>query len=326
MTPLRLGIIGTNFISDRLAEAAALTDSVRITAVISRQQKTADTFAARHGIPHAYGDFTAALASGTFDALYVATPNYTHRDITLAALGAGYHVLCEKIIADSTADFLAMRQAAERAGLVLLEAMRPDFDPAVSALEAALPFVGRLRRVSLEYCQYSSRYGAFLRGEVLPAFDPSIGNSALADIGIYPLHLAVRLFGAPADVHAADIRLDNGFSGMGTLTMTYPGGDKLVSVTYSKITESVSPSVFEGENGSLTLDKINAPTEIRLLRRGAGPQTVYAGNPGNNMIYELDAFAAMVRGELSPAPYLDVTEATMRVYDACAPCRNVENK
>ena len=74
-------------------------------------------------------------------------------------------------------------------------------------------------------------------------------------------------------------------------------------------------NVIEGENGSLTFDKLNAPTEIKLKMRGEEWQTLDYTPIENNMVYEIDAFADMVGGVLSSLPFITATECAMRVVD-----------
>ncbi len=312
---LRFAVIGTNFISDRFVDAVSKTDGVCVSAVLSRTMAHADAFADKYGIENRFDNLMGALSLDCFDALYIATPNYTHKEIAIAALKAGKHVLCEKIIADSTADFLEMKAAAQAKGLVLLEAMRPDFDPAYDVLRAAMKKLGKIRRVSFEYDQYSSRYDAFRRGEVLPAFDSAIGNNALADIGIYPLHMALSLFGKPKDVLALPLTLSNGFHAAGSILMHTGDLQTTVSVTYSKITSSVTPSVIEGEDGALTFAPVNAPTFVTFTPRGGAPEVLYSSDVSNNMIYEVAAFRDMVNGKRDASAFLTVTEETLQVYD-----------
>ena len=313
MSRVRIAVVGTNFISDRFAEAASLSGKAEVSAVYSRKLDTGAAFAAKHGIKKVYDSYEKMLADSEIDAVYIASPHIAHAEQTVAALNAGKHVLCEKMIAADLEGFLFQKAAMQRSGKVLLEAMRPDFDPALEIIKAALPRLGKIRRVHLEYCQYSSRYDRFLAGEVLNAFNPKMKNTALADIGIYPLHICVLLFGAPDRIGGESVFLSNGFEGMGVITMGY--GDMLAEIVYSKITESVNPSVIEGENGSLTFDKLNAPTEIKLKMRGEEWQTLDYTPIENNMVYEIDAFADMVGGVLSFSPYFEATEDAMRVVD-----------
>ena len=311
---MRLGIIGTNFISDRLAHAAGLTYGVEIVAVYSRKRDTGTAFAQKYpSITEVFDDLDTFLSSN-IDAVYVASPIVAHAEQTLRALEQGKHVLCEKMMAHTLSAFLDMRRAAERHGRVLLEAMRPAHDPLIDTVRNSLPRIGKIRRASLEFCQYSSRYDKFKAGIVENAFNPKIKNSALSDIGIYPLYLAMSLFGEPESLDSRSVILDNGFEGEGVLTLTYP--DKLVSVTYSKIFGGTLPSVIEGECGSIVINKISAPTEITLNLRGKSPEVIGQAETEGNMCYEISAFRDMCEGKLDHKPYLEVTELQQKVVEA----------
>jgi len=314
---MRFAVIGTNFISDRFAEAVRLASidgyDVKIGAVYSRKSDTGNTFAMRHGIAQVYTDYDAMLKDGNIDAVYVASPTLLHAEHSIKAMLSGYDVLCEKMMAHTLEAFYDMKNTAIGTGRVLIEAMRPDFDPALEVIKAALPSLGKLRRAHLEYCQYSSRYDRFLKGELTNAFNPLMYNSALADIGIYPLHLCVSLFGEPENLTARSVFLHNGFEGEGSILMSYP--EMVATVTYSKITESVNPSVIEGEYGALTIDKINAPTKITLHIRGDEPIELPYTPPKNNMKEEIIAFIGIVK-ERNSEKYLTLTESVQKCVDA----------
>ena len=309
---LKIGIIGTNFISDRFCEAADLVNGVSVSAVYSRAAESGEAFIKKHNIDRAYHVFSDFLGSD-IDAVYVASPNFMHKEQTVAALRAGKHVLCEKMMANNRADVLEMINAARETDRVLLEAMRPDFDKSYEVVLSALPRLGRIRRAHLEFCQYSSRYDRFKAGELTNAFDPAIGNSALADIGIYPLHFAISLFGEPTEITASAVLLENGFEGMGALTMNY--GDMFAEIVYSKITDSRTPSVIEGELGSLIIDKISAPTRLTLLMRDGREEVLDFTPAKNNMVYEIEAFCRMIAGKDSPDKYLGFTLASVSLVN-----------
>ncbi len=310
---MKIAIVGTNFISDSFIEAAGQVPDVEVTAVYSRREETGGIFAEKHGIKNVFTDYSKMLSDSSLDAVYIASPNICHAEQAAEAMKHGKHVLCEKMMATGLDEFLYMKRTAKETGRVLLEAMRPAHDPAYLIVRDALPRLGKLRRASLEYCQYSSRYDRFKAGILTNAFDPKMKNSALADIGIYPLHTALSLFGMPSTVDSSSVFLENGFEGAGVITLSYP--DMLVTVTYSKITDSTLPSVIEGECGSLTIDKISAPTEIVLRRKGEAPERLGLTAVKNNMIYEIKAFRDMCLGSLDYLPYLLATENAHRVVD-----------
>ena len=310
---LKIGIIGTNFISDRLASAAAESQSTCIHSVYSRTEERGRAFCTSHGIGTLYTNFELFLNSD-IDAVYVASPNMAHCAQTLEALAHGKHVLCEKPISSNLSEYRQMRMAAESRGLVLLEAMRPAFDPALSAIKAGLELIGIPRRAALEFCQYSSRYDKFKAGEVMRTFCPEYSNAAVMDIGVYPLFLCLRLFGYPTgDIRSSSVFLENGFEGAGEIILPYGGMNAVIS--YSKISDSVNPSVISGENGSLIIDKISAPTKIVFKSRGGEEKPIPFEYRENNMVFELEEFARLVRSREICHIHADFSELEMKLLD-----------
>ncbi len=310
MKKVRFGIIGTNFISDMFVSAVRNTDSAEAYAVYSRTEEKGAEFAGKHGIPKHFTSLDEMLNS-EIDALYVASPTFLHCEHTLAALNSGKHVLCEKMIAVSYAEFEKMRSCAEEKRLVLIEAMRPDFDDLLTRVAALLPSIGQIREISLEYRQYSSRYDKFKHGIIENAFNPELKNSALADIGIYPLHFAIGLFGEPISLGSKSEFLENGFEASGELMLSYP--EFKVKISYSKTYEGENISYIYGSDGYIAFDKINAPTRLTLHIYG-DEETVFTPRC-ENMALELQAFVKAVCGESDYTHLLDVSAGTMRTVD-----------
>ena len=89
-----------------------------------------------------------------------ASPNSFHAAQSIMLLTGKKHVLCEKPAASNAWEWSAMVRAAEKNGVVVLEAMRPVFHPGFQAIKDCLPRLGTLRRATFIYCQYSSRYAS----------------------------------------------------------------------------------------------------------------------------------------------------------------------
>ena len=297
---MTFGIIGTNFISDAFVAALPFADA-RAAAVFSRRKETGDAFAKKHHIPHVFDDIEDFLSSDTFDAVYVASPNACHEEQAIRALAHGKHVLCEKPVAPSLDGFLRMQAAAKENGCVLMEAMRPHHDKMWQKVKELLPLIGEVRGGHFEYCQYSSRYGRYLAGEYTNTFDPALSNAAMLDIGIYPIAMAVWLFGTPRGVTGKSLLLENGFEGAGHAVLDF--GTHTLSVSYSKVADSVLPSSLLGEKGAITVDKISSPTRIELFLK-TGEKTEFLlpkTEAPSNMYEEVLAFrTAVERKDLSP--------------------------
>ncbi|MFB5759481.1 Gfo/Idh/MocA family protein [Paenibacillus medicaginis] len=81
-------------------------------------KERAEEAAAQYGAEGAkvYDDYNEMLKDGGFDVVHVCTPNDSHSEITVAALEAGNHVMCEKPMAKTTAQAREMLEAAKRTG------------------------------------------------------------------------------------------------------------------------------------------------------------------------------------------------------------------
>lgn len=320
MKPLRLGIVGTGKISAQLCDALQHTHAFIPAALLTRSAERGTAFAGENGILSVFTDEATFLASD-IDAVYIATPNRLHAEGAIAAMRAGKHVLCEKPIATCEADLSRMYATSDACGTVLLEAMRPLHDPFFGILQQNLPRVGRVRQAKLVYCQYSSRYDAFLRGDTPRAFDPAYHNAALLDIGVYPAAIAAALFGRPRSVSASSVFLAGGFEGCGEAILHY--GNFTVTLTYSKITEAASPSVIYGECGALTFDKPNAPRDLYFHARGKDAEPLPHLPQENNMTHELLAFAELILRKETAHPFREISFTELFILDEIRRCAGI---
>ena len=313
MSKLKLGIIGSNFVSDWLCEATRLTEDFELRAVFSRTAEKGNAFAEKQSIGKVYTDFEQFLSSD-IDAVYIASPNFAHAAQAVAAAEHGKHVLCEKPVSSNLAEYRAMRRAANEHKVVLLEAMRPAFDPALEAVKRLLPKIGRIRRASFEFCQYSSRYDKYREGEILQAFKSEFSNAAVMDIGVYPIHFCLRLFGRPTgQVWSKSVILENGFEGSGEILLPYEGMTAVIS--YAKTFDSATPSIISGEDGSILIDKMSAPRKITLVPRKGEAEDIPFDFRENNMVFELSEFARLIRTGSFVNEHEEFSEMELRLLD-----------
>ena len=117
---LKIGIIGCGGIANgkHMPSLAQLDDKVEMVAFCDLIEERAADAAKKYGTPDAkvYTDYKELLADGSIDVVHVCTPNRSHSFITVDALEAGKHVMCEKPMAKTYADAVAMLEAAKRTG------------------------------------------------------------------------------------------------------------------------------------------------------------------------------------------------------------------
>ena len=310
---MNFGIVGTNFISDAFVEASNASESAKAVAVYSRKEETGLEFAKKNGVSKVYTSYDEMLTDADIEAVYIASPTMCHLEHAKKAIECGKAVLCEKMITASLDEFYELKACVSSHGGILIEAMRPDFDLLISALRNELSDSGKVTDAYFEFRQYSRRYDKFKEGIVMNAFDPSMKNSALADIGIYPLHLCVSLFGEPLSVTSEAEFLHNGFMADGVSTLHYDGFD--AKVVYSKIVEGENVSIIRTERKELILNKVSEPISLTVRSE---EEKVYEKPEGDsNMANEVSEFVRIVteRDTAKANRLLSVTEATMKTVD-----------
>ncbi|SDZ64716.1 Predicted dehydrogenase [Evansella caseinilytica] len=129
MNKLKVGVIGCGSIAKyRHLPEYAQNQQTEIAAVCDIVKERVDAFAEQYGAK-AYTSYEELLADPAIDAVSVCTPNYLHAPVSIAALQAGKHVLCEKPMATSKEEAEAMVAAAEASGKKLMIAHNQRFVP-----------------------------------------------------------------------------------------------------------------------------------------------------------------------------------------------------
>lgn len=123
MAKIKIGFIGCGGIAfgKHLPGMEQQTEKVDLAAFCDLIPERAEKAAKEYGTPDAkvYTDYHDLLSDASIDAVHVLTPNIAHCEITVAALEAGKHVLCEKPMAATEADAKRMLEARDRTGKML---------------------------------------------------------------------------------------------------------------------------------------------------------------------------------------------------------------
>lgn len=310
---INFGVIGTNVITERFLEAGKDAEGFCLRGVYSRSREKAVDFARKHGADLAFDSLEDMASCKEIDAVYVASPNSLHASQSIQMLKGGKHVLCEKSIASNQREFEEMKKAALENRRILLEAMRSVYSPGFQAIRENLHKLGKIRRVSFQYCQYSRRYDNFKKGIIENAFNPALSNGALMDIGVYCVHPLVSLFGKPEKVISSSLKLSNGIDGAGTILAEYP--DFQGELLYSKITDSRVPSQIQGEEGSMVIREIPDPQEVVLYYRDGRTETLEIPRTENNMVYEIREFLRLIREKRYSHEYLENSQMEIELMD-----------
>lgn len=350
---LRIATIGTSMITDDFIQVVNANDQAAFVGTLSRDANRGAAFTAERGGERNFTSLDELAAAADVDAVYIGSPNALHYEQALACIAGGKHVIVEKPFCATEAQALEVFRTAEAAGVVALEAMRPLHDPAFHAIEDALGEIAPIRRASLRFGKYSSRYNEILAGRATNIFDCNMASGSLMDIGVYTVEPMVEIFGMPSGLTSMTTLLDpttrqltNGpIDGCGSILAGYGGGRISVELAHSKITNDLLPSQIEGERGTIQIDHLSTPRNVRIDYRGdvvRGSATEAPREQGGNgrvldlpkssntMEYELTDFITAIGGidnvkeEIWETPagrhelghYRDVTLVSLRIMDA----------
>lgn len=310
---IRFATIGTNFIVDRFIEATKECEGLEYGAVYSRKEATAKIFANKYGVKQCYTDLESLAKDETIDAIYIASPNSCHQEQAVMMMEHGKHVLCEKPICSNQRELEVMLKVAKANHVVLLEAIRVVFDPGFFCIQENLHKLGNIRRASFTFCRTSSRYDNYKKGIIENAFDPTLSNGALMDIGVYCVHPLVKLFGKPKKIQASAIFLDNGIDGSGTILATYEGMQ--AELLYSKIATGILPSEIQGEDATMLIERIQDPRKVSIHYVDGTIENLEIEDPNGNMKYEVREWARLIRNQENAKVHNQYSRLQMELMD-----------
>jgi predicted dehydrogenase len=170
----------------------------RMAAICGRDASAVAAAAERLGWPATETDWKRLVERDDVDLVDVCTPNSSHAEISIAALEAGKHVLCEKPLASTVDEARAMAEAASRAAASGVRAMVGFNFRRVPAVALARELIAAGRLGTIRHVR-----GAYLASHVLDPEFPLLwrlqaedaGSGALGDLAAHAIDLAQHLAG-----------------------------------------------------------------------------------------------------------------------------------
>jgi len=319
MRKTRWGILSTAAIgTKKVIPGMQRSRTGDVVAIASRDLARAQAAAAELGIPKAYGSYAELLADPDIDAVYNPVPNHLHVSLTLEAVAAGKHVLCEKPIGLSAAD--AERLLALPKDRHVMEAFMVRFHPQwLAARQAARS--GELGEVRAIQCffSYFNDDPTNIRNVL------EIGGGGLMDIGCYPIVAARFIFEAEPERVIALIDRDttSGVDRLASAILDFGAGRRCEFTVSTQLTPFQRVEIVGTKKRFEIVIPFNAPQgeAVRTLvddgsKLGDASAIAAMTDPVDQYAEQADAFAAAVRGE-TPLPYgpADAVQ-NMRIIDA----------
>jgi predicted dehydrogenase len=256
-TKIRYAIVGLGDIAQEdMMPGVKHTGNSVITALVTSDATKATELGEKYDVEatYTYEEFEQALRSGTFDAIYLATPNWRHAEFIVPALKAGIHVLTEKPLEVSTEKCEEILEVAKTSTAKLMVAYRLHFEPStldtISKIRSGM--VGRVHLFASTFTQMVDPknhrvHSGELAGPVL-------------DMGPYPVNAARYIFeDEPTEVVSA---VETRHPGLGfdedvmdtiAVTLRFPG-ERLAQFNLSYYANPVDSFVAVGPKGAIELN------------------------------------------------------------------------
>jgi predicted dehydrogenase len=329
---VRIGIVGSGGIT-RYAHIPGYKaqKGVEIVAVCDVVLDRATEIAREFGIPRCYGSYQELLENEKLDAVSVCTPNVSHHEVTIAALQAGLHVLCEKPMAMNLCEAQEMAAAARRAGKVLQIGLHWRFTGEAQALKR---FIDAGEMGDIYYGEATCMRRRGIPGWGVFTQKALQGGGALIDIGVHTLDHTMWLMGNPRPVAVSGLtyaafgkRSDVVTSwapwdpatfdvdDMGVALVRFEGGASLIlrASWAANIDKAFEETRLLGAHGGAYMPPLRIFKEMHGSLVDISPASIPAEKPHTA---EIAHFIACVRGECACAVELDSVLQTQAVLDA----------
>ena len=246
---MKLGIIGSGMIVQEFLPSLVRLEGLEIIGIQGTKKSIdkVEEICGKYGIPKFTDDFDELCKFG-IDTVYIAVPNFLHFEYCKKALEKGLNVIVEKPMTTNYRQAKELSDLAKEKKLFLFEAITTLYFENYKKIKDWIGKIGDVKLVQSQYSQYSSRYDAFKRGEVLPVFDPEKAGGALMDLGLYNLHYVLGLFGKPENVkYYANIERNIDTSGI--LMIEYKNFNAMC--VCAKDSEGKRIGVIQGSEGKI---------------------------------------------------------------------------
>ena len=185
---VRVGIIGTSWWTEMMYLPSLRSHrQAEIVAICGRDRGRAEELAKSNSIPQVFTDYRQLIGSTKLDAVVIATPDDLHFPMTMDALDAGLHVLCEKPIANNSGDARQMQEKARAAGVKNMVLFTWRWQPHWQHLKRLVDegYIGRCHQARFAFDGGQARHDGYTW-----RIDGARSNGMVGDLGSHMIDFA----------------------------------------------------------------------------------------------------------------------------------------
>ncbi len=296
---LKLGIIGTGWISSSFVEAAHLTKKYSLEAVYSRNLESAVSFTEDFDDVELYDDLDDFFKHD-LDIVYIASPNAIHFEQAKAAILAGKNIIVEKPAFSNPRELTEIIRLSDENNVLFFEAARNIHEKSFETINLFLADK-KIVGADFTYSKYSSKMPALLAGKLPNKFNSKFSGGLLADLGVYLLYAAIYWFDKPQSACYDAVILPSGvdISGIGSLDY---GDFKVAIKCAGNLTSYLSCEIYT-DQGTLILDGVHAITSAKFIKYDGSKEVLKITPPKHTLYDEAFHFAEIIETKSTPAAH-----------------------
>ncbi len=294
------GIIGPGRIAEKFAAALAAVPGAALHAVASRTIEKAKQFAQKYQAPVFYDNYESLAEDDEVDVIYIATPHTFHQAHALLCLKKKKAVLCEKPMSVNYASTLEMVNTARQNNVFLMEAMWTRFLPIINKTLQLIESgeVGELKYLRADF-GFAAPVDAGSR-----LYDLKLGGGSLLDVGIYPLFLALLIFGKPDEIKAFAHVASTGADETTNALLFYKDG-RMANVLSSINAQTPLTAEITGTEGTIILDRPwYKGTVIQVRKKDLITDTFSLPYGDNGFEYQIREVQECLQKKLTESPLM----------------------
>lgn len=191
--PIKVGVIGAGIGRTHLAGYQALGQEVDIVALCDSDKVRLKEVGDKFNVPQRYTDVNKLLAADVVEAVSVCLPNSLHAPVSIAALEAGLHVLCEKPLAENVTSAQKIVETAAKASTKFMICFNRRYRRDVQWMKKALKAgkLGRIYQVKAGWVRETGIPGGWFADKAMA------GGGPLIDLGVHMLDSVMWILDYP---------------------------------------------------------------------------------------------------------------------------------
>lgn len=307
MQKLKLGIIGTGWIAEKMAITIAGMPEVEAYAVASRDLSKAKRFAGNWNFTHAYGSYEEMVNDEQVELVYIATPHSHHYEHARMCILKNKPVLCEKAFTATAPQAEEILRLAKEKQVFVAEAIWTRYMPLSQTINKLLEsgIIGEPKILSANL-----GYPIWQKERMLK---PELAGGALLDLGVYPINFASMAFGTDIkEITSTCTKVDTGMDAQESMTFVYADG-KMAVLHSSMLAKTDRQGIISGTRGHLIVENCNNPQCVRVMDEDY-QQIAQYNAPKQITGYEYQVYACIeaLKNGWIESPYMPHAE-TLRI-------------